>query len=67
MSLKPGAQSITSSFCNGGGQCVEVSRSSDGYSIHVDDSADPNSPMVRFGAKEWKIFVARAKEGEFDA
>jgi Domain of unknown function (DUF397) len=53
----------TSSF-SGGGNCVEVARSSNGDYI-VRHSRRHGSDVV-FSAAEWKAFVSGVKNAEFD-
>jgi len=54
-----------SSFCGGGASnCVEVAISAEGVSVR--DSKDPAGPALRFTAREWLVFLAGAKAGEFE-
>ena len=53
-----------SSFC-GGGACVEVARSADGFLLR--DSKDPDSPVLTFTIEEWSDFVSGVRAGEFSA
>ena len=54
-----------SSFC-GAGNCVEVGYGH-GNTVLVRDSKDPNSPVLRFTAREWRAFLAGVANGEFPA
>lgn len=47
------------------GMCVEVGR--DGRDILVRDGKNPDGPVLRFSAEEWRVFAAGMKAGEFDA
>jgi len=42
-----------SSHSSGNGECVEV-------------AALPDGPVLRFTAAEWVVFLAGARDGEFD-
>lgn len=53
-----------SSFCTSGG-CVEVAPLSDGQVV-VRDSKNRAHPVHVYSAKEWREFIAGAKNGEFD-
>jgi Domain of unknown function (DUF397) len=46
-----------------GGQCVEVAALPNG-SHAVRDSKDPDGPVLRFTADEWRAFVRGVKAGE---
>ncbi|OHV63468.1 DUF397 domain-containing protein [Pseudofrankia sp. BMG5.36] len=48
-----------------GGECVEVAALPDGGRA-VRDSKDPEGPVLRFTAAEWRAFLAGARDGEFD-
>lgn len=48
-----------------GGSCVEVAELGDGGRL-VRDSKDPDGPVLRFTAAEWRAFVAGVKDGEFE-
>jgi hypothetical protein len=54
-----------SSFSYANGDCVETARLPDG-DIVVRDSKDPEGPVLRFTATEWKAFTAGVRNGEFD-
>ncbi len=45
----------------GGGQCVEIAALPNGDRA-VRDSKDPNGPVLRFTADEWRAFLARVRE-----
>lgn len=53
---------VKSSFCDSG-NCVEVTRGS--VWIHVRWSEDDETEL-KFTPKEWRLFVAGVKAGEFD-
>lgn len=42
-----------------GSECVEVAALPDGVAVR--DSKDPDGPVLRFTAVEWRAFVARVK------
>ncbi|MFB7127078.1 DUF397 domain-containing protein [Kitasatospora sp. NPDC056273] len=54
-----------STYSNNGGSCVEVA---DGYPgvMPVRDSKDPEGSALVFPVKEWELFVAAVRSGEFD-
>ncbi len=41
------------------GECVEVATLPGGVAVR--DSKDPDGPVLRFTADEWRAFLARAK------
>jgi Domain of unknown function (DUF397) len=43
--------------------CVEVARLPDGGRA-LRDSKDPEGPVLRFSAEEWRVFVRRLKAAE---
>lgn len=51
---------VKSSHSGNEGDCVAVAALSDG-SKAVRDSKDPNGPVLRFTAKEWKLFIDRIR------
>jgi hypothetical protein len=46
------------------GHCVEIAEARP--AVLVRDSKDATGPVLRFGANEWKGFVAGVRNGEFD-
>jgi Domain of unknown function (DUF397) len=54
-----------SSYSNGGDNCVEFARSSDGR-IGVRDSKNPGQAPQVYSRREWLAFLAGVKDGEFD-
>ena len=46
-----------------GSECVEVATRPDGGRA-VRDSKDPDGPVLRFTADEWRMFIRRVKAGE---
>jgi hypothetical protein len=48
----------------GNGACVELAPV-DGM-IAIRDSKDPDGPVLRYTADEWRAFLDGAKKGEFD-
>lgn len=55
-----------SSFSNMNGSCVEISRLLPDR-IGVRDTKDNGlGPVLIFTAAEWRVFMAGAKEGQFD-
>ena len=44
--------------------CVEVGR--DDTAVMVRDSKAPNQAALRYSPKEWQVFIAGVKAGEFD-
>jgi hypothetical protein len=54
----------TSRFCTTGG-CVEVALMPDSV-VAVRDSKDRNKPPYFFSLEDWRTFVAKVKQGEFD-
>jgi hypothetical protein len=57
-------QWIKASASNGGGQCVEMRRASDG--INVRDSKHPDGPTLQYTSAEFAAWLDGAKKGEFD-
>jgi Domain of unknown function (DUF397) len=53
----------TASFANG--DCVEVAGLPDGQ-VAVRDSKDPDGPILRFSAAEWRAFLTGIAGHEFD-
>jgi Domain of unknown function (DUF397) len=45
-----------------GSECVEIAALADGGRA-VRDSKDPNGPVLRFSAAEWRAFVRRVRAG----
>ena len=54
---------ITSSYCTAV-NCVEVLFTAD--SVTVRDAKDRNASALVFTVEEWREFVSRVKNGEFD-
>jgi Domain of unknown function (DUF397) len=46
-----------------GSECVEIASLADGGRA-VRDSKDPDGPVLRFTADEWRTFIRRVKAGE---
>jgi hypothetical protein len=44
--------------------CVELAPHAGGVAVR--DSKDPNGPVLRYTAAEWRAFLHGAKHGEFD-
>jgi len=55
-----------SSFCAGGGSCVEV-RFTPGGDVAVRDTKDHGGPRLMFTSDEWTAFLAGVRDGQFDA
>ncbi|MBA3843429.1 MAG: DUF397 domain-containing protein [Actinobacteria bacterium] len=53
----------TSSYSNGGGECVEVADLPNG--VLVRDTKDRTRPAVQWTAASWATFVAGVKLGDF--
>jgi hypothetical protein len=47
------------------GQCVEIGTVGD--SILIRSSTDPTEPHVTLSRREWDVFVAGVKDGDFDS
>mgnify|MGYP001604335323 CR=1 FL=1 len=48
-----------------GSDCVEhASLPGGGHALR--DSKDPDGPVLRFNASEWRAFIAGVKDGEFE-
>lgn len=54
----------TSSYTNGGGNCVEVADLPD--SVLVRDTKDRTRPPVHCSAPAWRAFVQAVRAGEFE-
>jgi hypothetical protein len=54
-----------SSYSSANGQCTEVALLPSG-GMAVRDSKHPDGPVLRFGVKEWRTFLAGAKADEFN-
>jgi hypothetical protein len=52
-----------SSYCNTGGQCVEVAQA--GATCLIRDSKDPSGPWLAFSAAAWKAFIRDVKNGGY--
>jgi hypothetical protein len=46
------------------GACVGVARQ--GEAVYIRNTSDPDVPVSRFTAEEWRQFLAGAKLGHFD-
>ncbi|WP_280430061.1 DUF397 domain-containing protein [Nocardia brasiliensis] len=55
----------TSSYSQGGSDCVEVAFLEQGH-VGVRDSKDPTGPALVFTPSEWDAFLAGARDGEFN-
>jgi hypothetical protein len=55
----------TSSFSQGGSDCVEMAFLPDG-SVALRHSKDPHGSVLMYTRREWDAFLKGAKEGEFD-
>jgi hypothetical protein len=60
--LEPGKWIKSTWSC--AGDCVEVMNTGD--EILVRNSRDRNGPQVSYTHKEWEMFTAGARDGEFD-
>jgi Domain of unknown function (DUF397) len=56
---------IKSTRSGNNGQCTMCMRMDDG-STAVQDSKDPNGPLLIFTPDEWTAFIEGVKAGEFD-
>lgn len=54
-----------SSYSNGGDNCVEVALTRDGQ-VALRHSKHPELPPQIYTPEEWIVFLADAKDGEFD-
>jgi Domain of unknown function (DUF397) len=50
---------------NGGGNCVEVTRSLP-HVVAVRDSKDPHGPVLAIESARWRHFIAEVKAGRHD-
>lgn len=55
---------VRSSLSFANGNCVEVMEIEDGTHL-VRDSKNPDGPVLRFTADEWRAFVGGVQKGEF--
>lgn len=55
----------TSSYSNGGDNCVEFAVTADGR-VAIRDSKKPDQPLQLYARGEWMAFLASAKDSEFD-
>ena len=54
---------VKSSYSASQDECVEVATlPSGGHAVR--DSKDPDGPVLRFTADEWRMFIRRVKAGE---
>jgi hypothetical protein len=60
------AKWIRSTFSFSNGNCVEVAELPDGM-IAIRDSKQPDGPVLKFTAAEWRAFIEGVQLGEFDA
>lgn len=56
---------VSSYSTNGGGDCVEAAPLPDG-GVAVRHSREPDGPTILYTAREWRAFLAGARDGEFD-
>jgi hypothetical protein len=52
---------IKSSYSAQEGDCVEIATLPNGVAVR--DSKNPNGPVLRFTADEWRAFLARVRQG----
>ena len=60
-----GADWRTSSFSQGGGECVQTAFLPDG-GVALRHSKDPDGSVLIYTRREWDAFLKGAKDGEFD-
>jgi predicted secreted Zn-dependent protease len=60
----PGDMSWRVSHTCESGACIMVARQGD--SVVFGNTSDPNGPVSKYTATEWKEFLAGAKQGDFD-
>jgi hypothetical protein len=60
-----GASWRTSSYSQGGNDCVQTAFLPDG-SVAVRHSKDPDGSLLLYTRGEWEAFLKGAKDGEFD-
>ncbi|HEY1347152.1 MAG TPA: DUF397 domain-containing protein [Streptosporangiaceae bacterium] len=53
------------STATGGGNCVEVSFTSD--SVLMRNSQSPDGPVLTFSLAEWEAFLTGVRDGDFDS
>jgi hypothetical protein len=51
-----------SSYSSNQGECVEVAPLPNGTAVR--DSKDPDGPILRFSAGEWRTFLDGVKDGD---
>jgi hypothetical protein len=56
---------VKSTACADGTSCVEVSRSGGRIGVRDSQGGDEGSVLV-FSEREWRMFVARVREGVFN-
>ena len=61
----PGHIWVKSSLSYANGNCVEVS-GLPGGAVGVRNSSNPDGPVLRFTADEWRDFIGGVRNGEFD-
>ncbi|HWG02982.1 MAG TPA: DUF397 domain-containing protein [Trebonia sp.] len=54
-----------SSYSSANGQCAETARLADG-SMAVRDSKEPDGPVLRFSARQWRAFLSVVRAGSHD-
>lgn len=54
----------TSSYSNGGDNCVEFAVTADGR-VAIRDSKNPDQPPQFYARSEWRVFLDGAKDSEF--
>jgi hypothetical protein len=60
----PGARWVKAEESNRDGNCVEVAKLDAGVGMR--NSRFPDGPALVYTDREWSVFVAAAKGGEFD-
>lgn len=61
----PSARWLKSSFSCANSNCVEVANLPGGQ-VGVRDSKNPDGPVLRFTSDEWRAFLGRVRNAEFD-
>jgi hypothetical protein len=52
----------TSSYCDTGGQCVQVTQA--GTTVAVRDSTNPHAALLTFTPQAWTAFLRRLSQGK---